>query len=109
MSRGETRISALRFFQEWTSRNKKQVIAARSQFNLGLNAFDATVNEDAPDSRFLTWQGQAQWTRQLSADTSFLLRGGIQLAGTSLLIERTFGLGRSGNFTGLSTGFAAGG
>ncbi|WP_320073189.1 ShlB/FhaC/HecB family hemolysin secretion/activation protein [Nostoc sp. MG11] len=31
---GRTRISALRFFQEWTSRNSQEVIAARSQFSL---------------------------------------------------------------------------
>ena len=90
---GETRVSALRFFQEWTSRNSNQVIAARSQFNLGLGAFDATVNQDAPDSRFFAWQGQAQWTRRLAEDTSFLLRGGLQLATTSLLPSEQFGLG----------------
>ena len=90
---GQTRVSALRFFQEWSSHNSREVIAARSQFNLGLNAFDATVNEDAPDSRFLAWQGQAQWVRQLAPNTSFLLRGGIQLATTSLLSSEQFGLG----------------
>ena len=90
---GETKVSALRFFQEWTSRNSNEVIAARSQFNLGLDAFDATVNDAAPDSRFFAWQGQAQWTRQLARDTVFLLRGGIQLATTSLLPSEQFGLG----------------
>jgi filamentous hemagglutinin family protein len=90
---GQTRVSALRFFQEWTSRSSNQVIAARSQFNLGLGLFDATVNEDAPDSRFFAWQGQAQWARQLAPDTLFLLRGGIQLATTALLPSEQFGLG----------------
>ena len=90
---GQTRVSALRFFQEWTSRNSREVIAARSEFSLGLNIFDATVNEDAPDSRFLAWQGQAQWTRQIADDTSFLVRGGVQLATTSLLSSERFGLG----------------
>ncbi len=42
---GRTRISALRFFQEWTQRDTRQVIAARSQFNLGVGAFDATLND----------------------------------------------------------------
>ena len=90
---GQTRVSALRFFQEWTSRNSREVIAARSQFNLGLDVFDATVNKAAPDSRFFAWQGQAQWARQLAPDTLFLLRGGIQLATTSLLSSEQFGLG----------------
>ncbi len=90
---GQTQVSVLRFFQEWTNRNSQEVIAARSQFNLGLGIFDATVNEDAPDSRFLAWQGQAQWTRQLASDTSFLIRGGIQLSTTSLLSSEQLGLG----------------
>jgi filamentous hemagglutinin family protein len=90
---GQTQVSVLRFFQEWTHRNSQEVIAARSQFNLGLGIFDATVNEDAPDSRFLAWQGQAQWTRQLASDTSFLVRGGIQLSTTPLLTSEQLGLG----------------
>ncbi|MGL4618939.1 MAG: ShlB/FhaC/HecB family hemolysin secretion/activation protein, partial [Chroococcidiopsis sp.] len=90
---GQTQVSVLRFFQEWTHRNSQEVIAARSQFNLGLGIFDATVNEDAPDSRFLAWQGQAQWTRQLATDTSFLIRGGIQLSTTPLLSSEQLGLG----------------
>ena len=90
---GETRVSALRFFQEWTSRSDRQVIAARSQFNLGLDIFGATVNDNAPDSRFFSWQGQAQWTRQLAADTLFILQGGVQLSPNSLLASEQFGLG----------------
>lgn len=40
---GRTRISALRFFQEWTQRDARQVIAARSRFNLGVGAIDANT------------------------------------------------------------------
>jgi len=29
-----TRISALQFFQDWTQRNSREVIAARSEFSL---------------------------------------------------------------------------
>lgn len=97
---GETRISALRFFQEWTDRSSQQVLAARSQFSLGVGWFDATVNAEEPDSRFLAWRGQAQWLRVLgsedaSPETSptLLLRGDVQLATTSLLALEQFGLG----------------
>ncbi|MBT9314839.1 ShlB/FhaC/HecB family hemolysin secretion/activation protein [Leptothoe spongobia] len=83
---GRTKVSALRFFQEWTNRSPKQVLALRSQFNLGLDFLDATVNEgDVPDSRFFSWQGQAQWVRVLSPDTLLLLKGSTQLATDSLL------------------------
>jgi hemolysin activation/secretion protein len=90
---GSTRVSALRFFQEWTSRNSREVIALRSQFNLGIGAFDATINETAPDSRFFSWQGQAQWVRLLAPETLLLLRLNTQLASTSLVPLEQFGLG----------------
>jgi hemolysin activation/secretion protein len=90
---GRTRISALRFFQEWISRNSREVIALRSQFNLGIGAFDATINSEAPDSRFFAWQGQAQWARLLAPDTILILRTNTQLASKALLPLEQFGIG----------------
>lgn len=90
---GNTRVSALRFFQEWTSRNSQEVIAARSEFSLGIGAFNATINDTEPDSRFFAWRGQAQWVRLLAPDTLLLMRGDVQLASTTLLASEQFGLG----------------
>ncbi|MDZ8093185.1 MAG: ShlB/FhaC/HecB family hemolysin secretion/activation protein [Nostoc sp. DedQUE05] len=90
---GRTRVSALRVFQEWTSRNSREVIALRSQFSLGIDVLNATVNQDAPDSRFFAWQGQAQWARLLAPETLLLLRLNTQLASTTLLPIEQFGLG----------------
>ncbi|MEH2003207.1 MAG: ShlB/FhaC/HecB family hemolysin secretion/activation protein [Nostoc sp.] len=90
---GRTKISALRFFQEWTSRNSQEVIAARSEFSLGIGAFNATINENEPDSRFFAWRGQAQWVRLLATETLLLIRGDVQLASTTLLASEQFGLG----------------
>lgn len=90
---GRTKVSAIRFFQEWSNRNSRQVIAARSQFNLGVGAFDATINNDEPDSRFFSWQGQAQWVRELADDTLFLVRTNMQLADRALVPLEQFGLG----------------
>jgi hemolysin activation/secretion protein len=90
---GNTRVSALRFFQDWTSRNSQEVIALRSLFSLGIGAFNATINNTAPDSRFFAWQGQAQWLRLLAPDTLLLIRGNVQLASTTLLASEQFGLG----------------
>jgi hemolysin activation/secretion protein len=90
---GRTRVSALRFFQEWTSRNSREVIAARSQFNIGLGALNATINSNPPDSRFFSWQGQAQWVRLLARDTVLLLRADMQLASRALLPIEQIGLG----------------
>ncbi|MGJ3246125.1 MAG: ShlB/FhaC/HecB family hemolysin secretion/activation protein [Elainellaceae cyanobacterium] len=90
---GRTRISALRFAQEWTQQGSRQVIAARSQFSIGLDAFDSTINETAPDSRFFAWRGQAQWVRLLAPDTLLLVRGDLQLADGPLVPLEQFGLG----------------
>ncbi|MDZ8260534.1 ShlB/FhaC/HecB family hemolysin secretion/activation protein [Nostoc sp. ChiQUE01b] len=90
---GKTNISALRFFQEYTQRSNQYVFAARSQFSLGVDWFGANVNENAPDSRFFAWRGQAQWVRQLAPDTLFLARGDFQLAADSLVPLEQFGLG----------------
>ena len=50
-SHGNTRLAVVRFFQEYTQRNSKQVFAARSQFSVGVGAFDATLSKYPPDSR----------------------------------------------------------
>ncbi len=90
---GKTRVTALRFFQEYTRRNSAEVLAFRSQFNFGLNALNSTINETSPDSHFLVWRGQAQYVRRLAADSILLLRGDIQLADRPLLPLEQFGLG----------------
>ncbi|MEO1592769.1 MAG: ShlB/FhaC/HecB family hemolysin secretion/activation protein [Cyanobacteria bacterium J06632_22] len=90
---GSTRVTALRFFQEWTQRSEQHVLALRSQFNLGVGALGATVNDIGPDSRFLSWRGQGQWVQSLGSDTLFFLRGDAQLALNDLLSAEEFGLG----------------
>jgi hemolysin activation/secretion protein len=92
---GRTNVTALRFFQDLTKRTPKDVLVGRSQFSLGLDAFDATKNEgDTPDSRFFAWRGQLQWLRQLAKNnTNLLLRSDIQLSTTDLVPLEQFGLG----------------
>lgn len=90
---GRTQISTLRFFQDWTQRGNTYVLAARSQFSLGLDLLDATVNESVPDSRFLAWRGQVQWVRLLAPETLLLVRGDVQLADSPLLSQEQFSLG----------------
>lgn len=92
---GETKISALRFFQDWTRRTRKDVFAARSQLSAGLDIFDATDNVGAPDSKFVSWRGQVQWLRQLQASSNInlLLRSDIQLSNDDLVPLERFSLG----------------
>jgi hemolysin activation/secretion protein len=91
---GSTRVSALRFFQDYSRQTPRQVLAARSQFSLGLGLFDATINEVPPDSRFFSWLGQAQYVRQLdNRGTLLLARANAQLTPDSLVSMEQFGIG----------------
>jgi hemolysin activation/secretion protein len=97
---GRTSVTALRFFQEWTQRSSKQVFAARSQFSIGLDAFNSTINNKSPDSSFYAWRGQAQWVRLLAPDTLLLIRGDLQVADRPLVALEQFGLGGQSNVRG---------
>ena len=90
---GETKLSTLRFFQEWTKRSARDVLAARSQFSLGIDAFNATINNDSPDGEYFAWRGQAQYLRLLGADTLLLLRTDLQLSDRPLVPLEQFSLG----------------
>ncbi|HEY9872512.1 MAG TPA: ShlB/FhaC/HecB family hemolysin secretion/activation protein [Candidatus Obscuribacterales bacterium] len=91
--KGRTRISAVRFFQEFTQRGNQEIFAARSTFSLGIGALNATINSDAPDSRFLAWRGQTQFVRLLAPETLLVLRGDVQLASRELVPLEQFSLG----------------
>ena len=90
---GISNVSVLRFTQEWVNRQPTQVFAARSQFNFGINAFDATINNNGTDGEFLAWQGQFQWVQQLSPRILLVTRLGTQLTLDSLLSLEKFSLG----------------
>lgn len=106
-NQGETRLTELSFAQEWLQRSRQEVFAARSEFNLGIGAFNATVNTSEPDSRYFLWRGQMIYLRLLSQPTSqntiaptLLLRSNLQLATTSLLSLEQFSLGGQGTVRG---------
>ena len=92
---GETNISAIRFFQDWTKRTRKDVLAARSQISAGVDIFDATVQESQPDGEFISWRGQLQWLRQLksSSDINLLVRSDGQLSTDDLVPLEKFSVG----------------
>jgi hemolysin activation/secretion protein len=90
---GKSRITAIRLGQEWIKRSDTNVFALRSQFSIGLNWFDATVNDSGTDGRFFSWQGQFQWVEKLDEDVTFLLRTTAQLTPDSLLPIEQFPLG----------------
>ena len=97
---GFSKVSALRFSQDWTHRGASRVLAARSQFNLGLDIFDATNNETGPDGQFFSWIGQFQWVEQVSSGILSLIKLNAQLTTDSLLPLERFSLGGVGTIRG---------
>jgi len=90
---GITKISALRFIQEYTQRSSRDILALRSQFSIGVDLFDATNNRSSPDSQFFAWRGQGQYVRQLAPDTLLVLRSDLQFADRKLVPLEQFGVG----------------
>lgn len=99
---GLSQVSALRFSQEWTKRSADRVLAARSQFNVGLDIFGATTNDTEPDGQFFSWIGQFQWVEQVSPQILSLIKFNAQLTPDSLLPLERFSLGGVGSVRGYS-------
>lgn len=90
---GRTSVSALRFGQEYLARDNRSVLTLRSQVSVGLNALNATINSNAPDGRFVSWQGQGRWLKQLAPQTDLIVQGRVQLADRSLVSLEQFAIG----------------
>lgn len=90
---GKSRVTALRLTQDWVSRSDNRVLAARSQLNIGLPLFDATLNDSGVDAAFFSWNGQFQWVEAFSPDVILVARIGGQIAFDSLLPLEQFSIG----------------
>ncbi|MBF0449695.1 MAG: ShlB/FhaC/HecB family hemolysin secretion/activation protein [Candidatus Magnetomorum sp.] len=98
---GESKVSVVRFSQEWIQRSLEQVVAARSTFSFGLDVLDATkadapLNaEDTaamPNGTFAAWLGQFQWIRRI-AETQLIARLDLRLSDSPLLSIEKFAIG----------------
>ncbi len=90
---GKTNITVLRFYQEWLNRAPNRALAARSQLNFGITAFDATTRNLEPDPEFFSWLGQFQWVNRFNNDWLLLGRFYAQIAGGPLPIIEQFSMG----------------
>ncbi|MBM0744526.1 BamA/TamA family outer membrane protein [Phormidium sp. CLA17] len=90
---GRTRITALRFGQEWLKRSERDVFSLQSEFGVGINALNATRLDDPPDGRFFSWQGRGFWVHSFAPDTLFALKGQLQFANRPLVPVEQIGLG----------------
>ncbi len=91
---GIDEISAVRIIQEWIDRNQKQVVALRSTFSVGLDAFGVTDDGTDRNAKFFTWVGQAQYVRRLfNTPNQLVLRVDGQVTPRPLLALEQFTLG----------------
>ena len=92
---GKTVVTALRTAQEFVYRTQSQVIAARSRFSFGLDAWGATVNKNGlPDGTFFAWLGQFQWVKRLGLLDSYLIfKSDFQFSSAPLLSLDQFSVG----------------
>lgn len=97
---GKSRVTAIRFSQDWLQRNSTQVLAARSQFSVGIDAFDATTNDSGIDGQFFSWLGQFQWVQQTSPNTLIVTKINAQLTPDGLLPLEKISLGGVGTVRG---------
>jgi hemolysin activation/secretion protein len=87
-------ISALRIVQEWIDRSQSQVLALRSTFSVGLDAFGVTDDGTDRNAYFFTWLGQAQYVRRLfNTPNQLVLRVNGQVTPRPLLALEQFTLG----------------
>lgn len=90
---GKTRITAIRFGQEWLKRSERDVFSLQSEFSLGVNAINSTQLEEPPDGRFFSWQGRGFWVHSFAPDTLFALKGQLQFANRPLVPVEQLSLG----------------
>jgi hemolysin activation/secretion protein len=91
---GNSRTRVLKFGQDYVKRDPFGAWALRSQFNFGIDVFDATVNESPiPDGRFFSWLGQVQRVQRLGNNHLLILQGDLQLTPDTLLPSQQFVIG----------------
>jgi hemolysin activation/secretion protein len=93
---GVTQDFALRIAQEFVNRSQVHVLALRSTFNIGIDAFDATDSGLKPNWDFFYWLGQGQYVRRLwNTDNLLVLRLNAQFSNNPLFNIEQFVLGGS--------------
>ena len=101
---GKSVVSIARLVQEVANRTRDQVLAARSTFSIGLDAFGSTIHEDAPDSRYFAWLGQFQWIRRFGERGHQLhFRANAQFTDDSLLPLEQYSVGGLDSVRGFRT------
>ncbi|MEM7590599.1 MAG: ShlB/FhaC/HecB family hemolysin secretion/activation protein [Cyanobacteria bacterium P01_A01_bin.83] len=99
---GESKIRPLRLGKEYVRRSERNLIAAESRFNVGLDILDATNTTTGIDSIFWSWQGNFQWIKALNSKQDWLLKTSLstQLSPDQLLPIEQLTVGGLGSVRG---------
>ncbi|MEL4894207.1 ShlB/FhaC/HecB family hemolysin secretion/activation protein [Crocosphaera sp. Alani8] len=101
VNNGRNRSTIFQFGQDYLSRDQQGFWFLRSQFNLGVDLFDATSRSDStPDSRFFSWLFQGQRIQQWDENNLTVIRADLQLTSDSLLPDQWFIIGGGGSVRG---------
>ena len=91
---GITRTSVFSFGQDYLKRDESGAWFLQSLFRLGTGLGSATINAaPIPDSRFISWNFQAQRWQKLNDDNLLILQADLQLTPDSLLPSEQFLVG----------------
>ncbi len=99
---GESRIRTLFLSQEYVKNGANSLLAARSQFNLGLDIFNATKTDVGIDGIYWAWQGDLQYLFSLDKRRNRVLvtRIAAQLTPDKLLPIKQLTIGGYGTVRG---------
>jgi len=91
---GNADLSIFHCIHEWLYRTNQNVFGLRSIASFGIDAFNATINENGPDGRFSTWMIQTQWLRHLNfLDSQLLTRLDFRFSNQHLMPSQKFAIG----------------
>ncbi len=106
---GTTRTMVLSFGQDYLKRDRQGARIFRSQFNFGLDWWDATNNDDpTPDGQFFSWNGQVQRIHRVGDRHLFVIQGDMQLSPHNLLASESFSIGGGQTLRGYRQGARSG-
>lgn len=107
-SGGDTRTSVFQLGQDYVRRDVGGAWALRSQLNIGTGLFNATTNDNLPDSEFISWLGQAQRVQRIGNNHLLIIQLDTQLTPNALLSSEQFVIGGGQSVRGFRQNVRAG-
>jgi hemolysin activation/secretion protein len=89
---GQTKITSVRFGQDWRYQDVNQAAYLRSQLSLGLDIASTTAPE-FDNGQFVAWRGDAFWARKLPWRLALIAKAGLQVSDRPLVSSEQISLG----------------